>query len=117
MNFNLSTMALTEQYRLGSGSMKYYYVKIRDENVGSLGLAGFCNGWVDYDRLDELNWFTREELTKLFNGDLYKESQGLPFTWIYSPDELKETLGWEYDEDSDVFIWTNPMIELVEKED
>lgn len=97
--------------------MKYYYVKLRDENVGSLGLAGLFNGWLDDDRLDELNWFTREELTKLFNGDLYKESQCLPFTWICSPEELKETLGWEYDEDSDVFIWTNPLIELVEKED
>ena len=117
MNFNSLCMVLTKQHRLESGNMKYYYVKLRDENVGSLGLAGLFNGWLDYDQLDELNWFTREELTKLFNGDLYKESQCLPFTWIYSPDELKETLGWEYDEDSDVFIWTNPLIKLVEKED
>ncbi|MDN6120179.1 MAG: hypothetical protein L0L70_11590 [Lactococcus lactis] len=110
-------MALTKQQELESGNMKYYYVKLKDENVGSLGLAGLFNGWLDYDGLDELNWFSREELTKLYDGDLYKESQCLPFTWIYSPDELKETLGWEYDEDSDVFIWINPLIELVEKED
>lgn len=97
--------------------MKYYYVKLRDENVGSIGLAGLCNGWLDYDRLDELNWFSREELTKLYNGDLYKEFPCLPFTWIRSADELKEMLGWEYNENLDIFIWVNPLIELVEKED
>ena len=117
MNFNLLIMVLIKQQELGSGNMKYYYVKLRDENVGSLGLAGLFNGWLDYDRLDELNWFSKEELTKLYNGDLYKEFSCLPFTWIRSADELKEMLGWEYDEDSDVFIWTNPLIELVEKED
>lgn len=100
-----------------SSNMKYYYVKLRDENVGSLGLAGLFNGWIDYDHLDELNFFSREELTKLYDGYLYKESPCLPFTWTYSPDELKEMFGWEYDEDSDVFIWVNPLIELVEKED
>ena len=117
MNFNLSTMALTKQHQLGSGNMKYYYVKLRDENVGSLGLVGSCNGWLDYDRLDELNWFSREELVELFDGDLYKEFPCLPFTWIRSVDELKEMLGWEYNEDLNVFVWINPLIELVEKED
>ena len=110
-------MALIKQHRLGSGNMKYYYVKLRDGNVGSLGLAGQFNGWLDYDRLDELNWFSREELTKLFDGKLYKEYPSLPYTWIRSTDELKEMLGWEYNEDLNVFIWINPMIELVEKED
>ena len=43
-----------------SSNMKYYYVKMRDENVGSLGIAGLFNGWIDYDHLDELNWFSRE---------------------------------------------------------
>lgn len=97
--------------------MKYYYVKLRDKDVGSLGLAGLFNGWSEYDRLDELNWFSREELVELFDGDLYKEFPCLPFTWVRSADELKEMLGWEYDEDLDVFVWTNPLVELVEKED
>ena len=33
MNFNLSTMALTKQQELESGSMKYYYVKLRDKDI------------------------------------------------------------------------------------
>ena len=110
-------MALIKQHQLESGNMKYYYVKLRDGNVGSLGLAGLFNGWLDYDHLDELNWFSREELVELFDGKLYKESPCLPFTWIRSADELKEMLGWEYNEDLNVFVWINPMIELVEKED
>lgn len=101
---------------MSSSNMKYYYVKLRDENVGSLGLAGLFNGWLDYDHMDELNWFSREELIKLFDGKLYKESPCIPFTWICSVDELKEMLGWEYDEDLNVFVWINPLIELVEKE-
>lgn len=110
-------MALIKQQGLESGNMKYYYVTLRDNDVGSVGLADLFNGWSDYDRLDELNWFSREELVKLFDGDLYKESPCLPFTWIRSTDELKEMLGWEYDEDLNVFVWINPLIELVEKED
>lgn len=117
MNFNLLIMALIKQQELGSGNMKYYYVKLRDKDIGSRGLASLFNGWEVYDGLDELNWFSREELTKLYDGDLYKECSCLPFTWIRSADELKEMLGWEYDEDSDVFIWVNPLIKLVEKED
>ncbi|AHC94113.1 hypothetical protein T548_0035 [Lactococcus phage phiL47] len=117
MNFNLLIMALIKQQELESGSMKYYYVKLRDKDIGSRGLASLFNGWEVYDGLDELNWFSREELTKLYDGDLYKECSCLPFTWLRSADELKEMLGWEYDEDSDVFIWTNPLIKLVEKED
>ena len=110
-------MALIKQQGLGSGNMKYYYVKLRDNDVGSVGLAGLFNGWSEYDRLDKLNWFSREELVELFDGDLYKEFPCLPFTWMGNADELKEMLGWEYDEDLDVFVWTNPLIELVEKED
>ena len=105
---------------------KRYYVKSKIETSSYSSMDGFestsyDNLWLNecgiFSPFVESCPFTREELTKISNGDLYKESQCLPFTWIYSPDELKETLGWEYDEDSDVFIWANPIIELVEKED
>ncbi|ARM66886.1 hypothetical protein AM5_033 [Lactococcus phage AM5] len=105
---------------------KRYYVKSKIETSSYSSIDGFESLSYDYLWLNECGMFspfvesysfTREELTKISDGDLYKESQCLPFTWIRSPDELKETLGWEYDEDSDVFVWINPMIELVEKED
>ena len=119
-------MALTKQQGLESGNMKYYYVKLKDETISYSSIDGFESLSYDYLWLNESGIFspfveshpfTREELTKLSDGDLYKEYQCLPFTWTCSADELKEMLGWEYDEDSDVFIWTNPLIELVEKED
>lgn len=106
--------------------MKYYYVKLKAETISYSSIDGFESISYDYLWLNECEMFssffesypfTREELTKISDGDLYKEFPCLPFTWIRSADELKETLGWEYDEDSDVFVWINPMIELVEKED
>lgn len=36
---------------------------------------------------------------------------------IEEVDKLVEPLGWEYNEDLNVFVLINPMIELVEKED
>ncbi|QGJ84906.1 hypothetical protein [Lactococcus phage P1048] len=107
-------------------SEKKYYVKLKIETFSYSSIDGFechycANLWLNecgmFSPFVESYPFTRKELTKISDGCLYKESQCLPFTWTSSPDELKETLGWEYDEDSDVFIWINPMIELVEKED
>ena len=106
--------------------IKRYYVKSKIETSSYSSMDRFES--VSYDHLwlneygmfspfIESHAFTREELTKLYDGYFYKEFPCLPFTWIRSADELKEMLGWEYDEDSDVFIWTNPLIELVEKED
>lgn len=106
--------------------MKYYYVKLKIETSSYSSVDGFesisyehlwLNEYWMFSLFIESYAFTREELTKIYNGDLYKEFPCLPFTWTRSSDELKETLSWEYDEDSDVFVWINPMIELVEKED
>lgn len=106
--------------------MKYYYVKLKAETVSYSSMDGFESVSYDYLWLSESEMFSpfieshafsREELFELFDGKLYKESPCLPFTWIGSTDELKEMLGWEYNEDLNVFVWINPMIELVEKED
>lgn len=106
--------------------MKYYYVKLKAETVSYYSVDGFESVSYDHLWLNEYGMFspliesyafTREELTKISDGYFYKEFPCLPFTWVRSADELKEMLGWKYDEDLDIFIWVNPLIELVEKED
>ena len=94
-------------------SYKKYYVLLRDENVGSLGLGGRCNGWINYDLSCELNSFTETELSNIFDGALYKQSDCLPFEWLYSREQLRNDLGWEYNEIIDKWEWKNQLIELV----
>ena len=105
---------------------KYYYVKSKAETVSYSSVDGFES--VSYDHLwlnkygmfspfIESYAFSREELTKLFDGDLYREYPCLPLTWVYRTDGLDKMLGLKYDKDLDIYVWINPLIELVEKED
>lgn len=106
--------------------VKRYYVKSKIETSSYSSMDGFETVSYDHLWLNEYGMFspfiesyafTREELTKISIGYFYKESLCLPFTWTRSADELKELLGWEYDEDLDIFVWVKHLIELVEKED
>ena len=51
------------------------------------------------------------------NGGLYKETDSLPFEWLYSLESLKEKLGWEFNETIDKWEYYNPMIELIPVEE
>jgi hypothetical protein len=57
--------------------------------------------------------FTKAELTEIMDGALYKQTNSLPFEWLYSFESLKEKLGWEFNETIDKWEYTNPIIELV----
>ena len=98
-------------------SKQKYYVLLRDRNVGSLGLGGRCNGWINYNWSSELNSFTENELCNIFDGALYKQSDCLPFEWLYSREQLRNDLGWEYNETIDKWEWKNQLIELVPVEE
>lgn len=98
-------------------SEQKYYVLLRDRNVGSLGLGGRCNGWINYDLPCELNSFTENELCNIFDGTLYKQSDYLPFQWLYSFGQLRDEFGWGYNETIDKWEWINPLIELVPTEE
>lgn len=63
------------------------------------------------------NIFTKSELTEIMDGALYKQTDSLPFEWLYSFESLKEKLGWEFNETIDKWEYTNPIIELVPVED
>lgn len=57
--------------------------------------------------------FTKSELSKIMDGALYKQSDCLPFEWLYSLEQLRNEFGWEYNESIDKWEWKNPLIELV----
>ena len=57
--------------------------------------------------------FTKAELGEIMDGALYKQSDCLPFQWLYSREQLRNDLGWEYNETIDKWEWKNQLIELV----
>ena len=63
------------------------------------------------------NSFTISELSEIMNGALYKQSDCLPFEWLYSLEQLRNEFGWEYNETIDKWEWKNQLIELVPVEE
>ena len=61
--------------------------------------------------------FTKTELSKIMDGALYKQRDCLPFQWLYSREQLRNDLGWEYNETIDKWEWKNQLIELVPVEE
>lgn len=62
---------------------------------------------------NKIDCFTKSELAEIMDGALYKQTDSLPFEWLYSFESLKEKLGWEFNETIDKWEYTNPLIELV----
>ena len=90
-----------------------YYVRLKIDGQ-LLNSSGF------YDEelgCDEYNEFTKSELSKIMDGALYKQSDCLPFQWLYSREQLRNDLGWEYNETIDKWEWKNQLIELVPVEE
>lgn len=79
-------------------SEQKYYVLLRDRNVGSLGLGGRCNGWINYNWSSELNSFTKNELQNIFDGA------------IYTPKEYGQVIDGHRIISKDE--WINPLISL-----
>ena len=63
------------------------------------------------------NSFTKLELSKIMDGVLYKQSDYLPFQWLYSFGQLRDEFGWKYNETIDKWEWINPLIEIVPAEE
>jgi hypothetical protein len=90
-------------------------------SYGFMGkLVGFakCNTKNKNGRYEnKYSRFTKSELAGIMDGALYKQTDSLPFEWLYSFESLKEKLGWEFNETIDKWEYTNPLIELVPVED
>ena len=118
---------------------KKYYVKLKSPN-DHLGIwwCGDRGEWQSYscypiyeEELEDfgerevIGWevskyvpsFTKTELSKIMDGALYKQRDCLPFQWLYSREQLRNDLGWEYNETIDKWEWKNQLIELVPVEE
>ena len=104
-----------------------YYVKLKpsiyvivehDDQENEIEFwYGYLNGLYEFSPLTPENTFTKSELAEVMNGGLYKETDSLPFEWLYSFESLKEKLGWEFNETIDKWEYYNPMIELIPVEE
>ncbi|MCT1184123.1 hypothetical protein EFL99_13060 [Lactococcus lactis] len=113
-------------------SEKKYYVFLSPLNNGNkpffqLVKHGFMGELVGFAKCNTKNKngryenkysrFTKSELSRIMGGALYKQTDSLPFEWLYSFESLKEKLGWEFNETIDKWEYTNPLIKLVPVED
>lgn len=106
-------------------SEQKYYVKLRLEVMyySGYGFGGiqylepYLNDSGDFAPATDRDSFAKSELAEIMNGDLYKQSDCLPFEWLYSHEQLRNDLGWEYNETIDKWEWINPLIELVPVEE
>ena len=108
-------------------SEQKYYVRLKSiiVNVSDYGDYGDYISGTDFylDVLKEFSpnevkhEFTKSELTEIMDGALYKQSDCLPFDWLYSREQLRKELGWEYNETIDKWEWKNQLIELVPVEE
>lgn len=101
-------------------SEQKYYVKLRQEVFISDQCSHggtICHTWLseDYYFSEELfrQAFTKSELAEIMDGALFKQSDYLPFQWLYSFGQLRDEFGWKYNETIDKWEWINPLIELV----
>ncbi|WP_282798858.1 hypothetical protein [Lactococcus lactis] len=110
-------------------SEKKYYVKLNFEmdyeaySIDSSYFDEYAYLTVDDSRYkfevypNDMIAISKSELAKIMDGALYKQTDSLPFEWLYSFESLKEKLGWEFNETIDKWEYTNPLIELVPVED